>query len=402
MQPVEIRPSIYWIGVNDRHIEMFEGLWSIGDEGVSYNSYLIVDEKKVLIDLCSKMTADELFDHVRAFTDLSTLDYVVINHMEPDHSGALKALVSAAPQVTLLGSAKTKEMLASFYGITENVRVVSEGEEIDLGTHKLRFIITPFVHWPETMMTYEVSEGILFSCDGFGGYGALNGCIFDDKIVPVAWYEEQALRYFVNIVANYAKPVRNAIAKLEYLNLAAVAPSHGLIWRNSPRRIIELYSQWASYAGRPGDPGVTLLYASMYGSTARMMEVIAQGIIDAGVPVTIFHVSKAPVSDILPSLWLNRGVVMGAPTYEGSLFPDMVSLLHMAQLKHIFNKQAAGFGSYAWGGGGQREFNEMIKSLRWETLGNFEYKGTPDSGDLTEGRKFGFEFAQKLLASSST
>ncbi len=397
MQPVEIRPSIHWIGVNDRHLEMFEGLWSIGEEGVSYNSYLIVDKQSAIIDLCSKMTADELFDHVRSITDPSKLAYVVINHMEPDHSGALKALLLLAPQIKLVGTAKTKEMLDSFYAITQNVQVVADGDEIDLGVHKLRFFSTPFVHWPETMMTYETTENILFSCDGFGGYGSLNGCIFDDKIMPVKWYEEQALRYFVNIVANYSKPVKNAIAKFKDLPIKVVAPSHGLIWRNSPLRIIELYQKWADYASGPGDPAVTLLYASMYGSTVRMMEVIAQGIVDAGIPVTIYHVSKAPVSGVLPSLWLNRGVVMGAPTYEGNLFPDMVSLLNMAKTKHIFNKKAAGFGSFAWGGGGQREFNELIQSLRWESCGNFEYKGIPDSGDLNEGRKFGFEFAKKLI-----
>ena len=399
MQPVEMRPSIYWIGVNDRHIEMFEGLWSVGEEGVSYNSYLIVDKKKAVIDLCSKMTADELFDHISSITDPSSLDYVVINHMEPDHSGALKALLVTAPQIKLVGTAKTKEMLASFYGITENVQVVAEGDEIDLFAHKLQFFSTPFVHWPETMMTYETTEKILFSCDGFGGYGSLNGCIFDDKNVPVDWYEEQALRYYVTIVANYSKPVKNAITKLENLPLQIVAPSHGLIWHNNPSRIIDLYRKWANYAGSTGEPAVTLLYASMYGSTTRMMEVIAQGIMDAGVPVRIFHVSKDPVSQILPSLWVNRGVVIGAPTYEGSLFPDMVSLLQMAQTKHIFNKLAAGFGSYAWGGGGQREFNELVKTLRWESYGNFEYQGTPDSGDINEGRKFGFDFAKKVLDS---
>lgn len=397
MQPVVIRPSIYWIGVNDRHLEMFEGLWSIGDEGVSYNSYLIVDEKSAIIDLCSKMTADELFDHVRSIMEPSKLAYVVINHMEPDHSGALKALLLLAPHIKLVGTAKTKEMLESFYGITHNVQVVSEGDEIDLGTHKLKFFSTPFVHWPETMMTLETTEKILFSCDGFGGYGSLNGCIFDDPINPVAWYERQALRYFVNIVANYSKPVKNAIAKFQGIPIQVVAPSHGLIWRNSPNRILDLYRKWADYSTAPGDQAVTLLYASMYGSTVRMMEVIAQGIMDAGVPVSIYHVSKAPVSEILPSLWLNQGVMMGAPTYEGSLFPDMVSLLNMAKIKHIFNKKAAGFGSFAWGGGGQREFNELVQSLRWESYGNFEYKGIPDSGDLDEGRKFGFDFASKLI-----
>lgn len=398
MQPVEVRPSIFWVGMNDRHIELFEGLWSIRDEGVSYNSYLIRDKKNVIIDLSSKLNADELFDQIRTIIDPSSLDYVVINHMEPDHSGSLRSLIMLAPNVVILGSAKTKEMLSTFYGITENVRAVADGEELDLGEHKLKFFSTPFIHWPETMMTYEMSSKVLFSCDGFGGFGALNGTIFDDPNVPVAWYEEQAMRYFVNIVSSFSKPVRNAIAKLQTVPIEVIAPSHGLIWRKNPTRIISLYQQWASYAGVAGDPGVTLLFASMYGNTEKIMEVIAQGVVDEGLPISIFNVSETPITYILPSLWVKRGVLIGAPTYEGGLFPDMSNALDMAKQKHIFSKLAAGFGSYAWMGGGQRDLNERIQALRWDNLGNFEFTGRPDSRELDEGRKFGAEFARKILA----
>jgi anaerobic nitric oxide reductase flavorubredoxin len=398
MLPIEIRPSIYWIGVNDRHTDLFEGLWSIRDEGVSYNSYLINDQKKVIIDLCSKMTTDELFDQIRMLMDPSELDYVVINHLEPDHTGSLLALIQIAPQVKLLGSAKMKEMLSSFYGINDNVQVVADGEEISLGSHVLKFIATPFVHWPETIMTYETTQKILFSCDGFGGYGTLNGNIFDDPLVPVEWYEKQALRYFVNIVASFSKPVKSAIAKLEGYPLDVVAPSHGLIWRNNPCRIVDLYQQWASYAGQHGDSGVTLLYASMYGNSERMMETVAQGIISEGMPLSIFNVSKASISEILASLWIKSGVMIGAPTYEGKLFPDMVTVLNMAHHKHVICKYAAGFGSCAWGGGGQRDFNSRLENLQWELLGTFEFKGMPKISELEQGRKFGAEFARSIYA----
>jgi flavorubredoxin len=397
MQPVEIRPSIYWIGVNDRHTELFEGLWTIQDEGISYNSYLILDDKKVLVDISSKFTTDELIDQIKSLTDPSSLDYIVINHMEPDHTGGLKALLLIAPDVKLIGTAKTKEMLESFYGITENVRVVADGEELSIGKHNLKFVSTPFVHWPETMMTFETFERILFSCDGFGGYGTLNGTIFDDKIVDVAYFEKQALRYFVNIVSTFTKPVKNAVAKLEKIPIDIVAPSHGLVWKNNPRRIIDLYAQWAGYGGKHGDPAVTLLYASMYGNTEKLMEVIAQGIVDEDVPVKIFNVTKASMADILPSLWLNSGVVIGAPTYEGGMFPFMSFVLELAQRKHIFNKIAAGFGSYAWSGGSKREYEERIAALRWVSFGTYEFKGTADPAELTEGRKFGASFAKRLL-----
>lgn len=397
MQPIEIRPSIYWIGVNDRHTEFFEGLWSIREDGISYNSYFINDKKKVIIDLCNEMSIDELIEQIQTFTDPAELAYLVINHMEPDHSGGLKALVNLAPNIKLICTAKAKEMLQSFYEITENVQVVADGEELDLGNHKLKFFSTPFVHWPETMMTYETTEKIVFSCDGFGGYGTLNGSIFDDRALDLAHYEQQALRYYVNIVSSYSKPVKNAIAKLETVPIEVVAPSHGLVWRKSPHRIIDLYRKWADYASTSGDPAVTLLYCSMYGSTEKLMEVVAQGIADEDVPVTIFNVSHAEMGDMLPSLWTKKGVMIGAPTYEGGLFPHMSFVLDVAQRKHIFNKISATFGSYGWGGGSEREYNERIKGLRWQSFGIFTDKGMPNTADMNAGRKFGAEFARRIL-----
>jgi flavorubredoxin len=400
MQPVEIRPSIYWVGVNDRHTELFEGLWPIHEEGVSYNSYLIRDEKNAIIDLASKMSTDELVEQVETIVKVADLDYIVINHMEPDHSGALKTILMLAPRVTLLGSAKTRDMLASFYGITERVQVVKDGEEISLGSHTLRFFSTPWVHWPETIMTYETSEHILFSCDAFGGYGALAGTIFDDPIVPLAWYEEQSLRYYVNIVASFSKPVKNAIAKLKDVPISIVAPSHGLVWKNHPERILSLYGQWASYAAEPGNCGITLLYASMYGNTERMMEVVAQGVTDAAVPVSVFNVAKTHVSRILPSLWLNQGVLIGAPTYEGGIFPDMLRVLEVAHIKHISSRTAAIFGSHAWMGGCQRDFGNLTVEYKWDLTGNLEFFGAPSLDELVAGRKFGSEFAARVKAAA--
>lgn len=396
MQPVEIRPSIYWVGVNDRHTELFEGLWPIHDEGVSYNSYLIKDEKNVIIDLASKMSIDELVEQIETIVNLADLDYIVVNHMEPDHSGAIKTILMLAPKVTILGSAKTRDMLQTFYGISERVQVVKEGEEISLGKHTLHFVSTPWVHWPETIMTYETSEKILFPCDAFGGFGALAGTIYDDPIVPLAWYEEQSLRYFVNIIGSFCKPVNTAIAKLKELPISMVAPSHGLVWKNHPERIISLYSQWASYATEPGECGITLLYASMYGNTERMMDVVAQGIIDAGVPVKIFNAAKTHVSYILPALWLNQGVMVGAPTYEGGIFPDMLRVLEMAHLKHISGRTTAIFGSHAWLGGCQRDFEQLTSEYKWNFAGNFEFFGAPTLDELAQGRKFGTEFAAEV------
>ena len=404
MPPIEIKPDIYWIGVNDRTTDLFEGLWPIAQEGVSYNAYLVNDEKKAVVYLSKALKTDEFFDQIDQalrqgsgqVTDISQLDYVVVNHMEPDHSGVLRTLQRMAPQVTILGSEKTRAMLESFYGITEGVQVVQDGDTLSLGQHTLRFVYTPFVHWPETMMTYEVSERILFSCDAFGSYGTLRGGIFDDECTDPEFYKREALRYYANIVAVFSKPVLKAIAKLADVPVSIIAPSHGLLWRENPQLIVDLYKQWAEYATDPTEAGITLIYGSMYGNTEKMMNGVAQGISREGVPLTIFDVTHTHVSYILPSLWTQRGVVVGAPTYEGSLFPPMAQVLDMAATKRIRNKKVARFGSYGWGGGAQHHFERLIKPLKWELVDSFEFVGGPTEEDLRHSEEFGARFARLI------
>jgi flavorubredoxin len=396
MPPVEIRPDVYWIGVNDRTTDLFEGLWPITREGVSYNAYLIDDERKAIVDLSKALKTDDFLDQIDQVVDLSDLDYVVINHMEPDHSGVLRTLRRVAPEATLLGTQKTREMIEAFYGITEGIRVVGDGETLSLGDHTLRFVTTPFVHWPETMMTYEVEGEILFSCDAFGGYGALRGGIFDDQCTDFDFYEREALRYYVNIVALFSRPVLSAIKKLSDVPVSVIAPSHGLVWRENPGRIVELYRHWAQYAGQPGDVGVTLIYGTMYGNTEEMMNAVAQGISSEGVPVDIFDARHTHVSYILPSLWMRRGVMVGAPTYEGSLFPPVAETLRMAAAKRIRNKTATYFGSYGWSGGAQREFGELVDQLKWEMTEPFAFSGGPTRDDLRRGEMFGAKFARTI------
>lgn len=396
MPAVEIRPGIYWIGVNDRTTDLFEGLWPITQEGVSYNAYLVDSQKKVLVDLARGLKTDEFLAQIAEVVDPQRLDYIVVNHMEPDHTGILRTLHRLAPQATILATRKAQEMIEAFYQITENVRPVEDGEELPLGTHTLRFYSTPFVHWPETMMTYEITQQVLFSCDGFGGYGALQGALFDDQCADLAFYEQEALRYYVNIVAVFSRPVQKAIERLAPLPVAVIAPSHGLVWRRDPGRIVTLYRQWAGYATGGGELGVTLLYGSMYGNTEQMMNAIAQGVSRAGVPVEIFDVARVHASYILPSLWVRRGVIVGAPTYEGALFPPMAHLLDVAARKHIYNRKAAYFGSYGWGGGGQREFAQLAQTLQWEVVDNLTFRGGPTGEDLQDGEVFGARFAQAL------
>lgn len=396
MPPIEMRPNVYWIGVNDRTTDLFEGMWPITQEGISYNTYLIDDEKKAMVDLSRSHKTDEFLDQVHQIIGLSELDYVIINHMEPDHSGVLRTLRRIVPDVTILSTKKAVDMLEAFYGVTEHIQVVGDGDTLSLGERTLRFFDTPFVHWPETMMTYLEDEGILFSCDAFGGYGALRGGIFDDQCRDFGFYEKEALRYYVNIVAVFSRPVLQAIAKLEGLSISTIAPSHGLIWRENPGRIVELYQRWAQYASEPGEVGVTLVYGTMYGNTEEMMNAVAQGISSEGVPVEIFDARRTHVSYILPSLWTKRGVVVGAPTYEGSLFPPVAQVLNMAGTKRIRNKVATHFGSYGWSGGAQREFDNLMERLKWETTDPLEFRGGATDDDLRRGEAYGAEFARYI------
>lgn len=401
MSAIEIKPDVYWIGVNDRTTDLFEGLWPITQTGVTYNSYFIDDEKKAVIDLAKAFKGDEFIAQLDEKTDISKLDYIIVNHMEPDHSGLMRTFRRIAPNVTFVGSEKTREMLERFYSITDNVKVIKDGDTLSLGRKTLKFISTPFVHWPETIMTYDTDLRILFSCDAFGGYGALRGAIFDDECRDFEFYTKESLRYYVNIVANFSSRVLAAIEKLSGLPVDIIAPSHGLIWRKNPNLIVDLYKKWAEYATGPAEPGVTLIYGSMYGNTEVVMNAVAQGISQTGIPLEIFDAARIHSSTILPSLWTNRGVMIGAPTYEVSLFPPVADVLTMASHKRIKNKKAAYFGSYGWSGGALRGLKNIIEPLKWELLDTFEFVGCPSDEDIKKAKLFGQEFAEQMKTDSA-
>jgi len=396
MKPVEIRPGVFWVGVNDRVTELFEGLWPIGREGISINSYLIRDEKSALIDLSKEMLTEDYLAGLAGIFDIASLDYIVINHMEPDHSGALTRLRQLAPQAVILGMPKTVGMLKDFYDLTENVEKLTNGQELSLGAHTLRFVYTPFVHWPETMMTYLVEEKILLPCDGFGGYGALDGSIFDDTCADLAYYEAEALRYFTNIVAAFSKSVLSAISKFEGMPIEIVAPSHGLVWRKDPGRIIALYQRWSEYYNTPAEVGVTALLGTMYRNTEHALSAALEGVASQGVPVRVYDVRKTHISYILSDLWTRRGVLVAAPTYEGGLFPPMLDALMMADRKRVTHRKAAYLGSYAWGGGGQKEFESMAEKMAWDVVGSFGFVGGPSATDLDRAYEMGVQLARAV------
>jgi flavorubredoxin len=396
MPVIEIEPDVYWVGVNDRTTDLFESLWPITREGVAYNSYLIVDEKRALVDTAKAFRASEFLHQVQEVTDISQIDYLIINHMEPDHSGTLHFLQNLAPKITFVGTQKTKEELEAFYGIKENVKVVQDGETLSLGKRTLKFISTPMVHWPETMMTYETSHRILFSGDGFGGFGAHRGGIFDDECADIDGYIKETLRYFTNIVAKFSMMVLKAIDKLGDTPIQTVAPSHGLVWRSEPQRIVELYRKWAGYAAGKAENAITLVYGSMYGNTEVMVNAVAQGMARTCVPLEIFDAARTHASYIIPYFWTRVGVVVGAPTYDAGLFPPVAHLLDTAIRKGSKNKKVLRFGSYGWSGGAQREFEKLIESAKWDLVESFEFNGQPTKEDLRKGEEIGEKFARMI------
>jgi anaerobic nitric oxide reductase flavorubredoxin len=395
-ETVQITPGIHWVGVNDRTTDLFEGMWPISGEGVSYNAYLIKDEKLALIDLAKAHKGDDLLRRINSLADAAGLDYIVLNHMEPDHTGVLRQFAQLAPRAEFVCTEKARPLLDCFYGITDRIRVVRDGETLTLGTHTLKFYETPLVHWPETMMTWVTPGQILFSCDGFGGFGALDAGIFDDDYESVEYYEREAERYFGDIVAKYSRMVLRAIEKLSALPISVIAPSHGLVWRKNPGRIVELYKKWSQYAVGPAKPEITLLYGTMYGATEAMMNVVARGIVSAGVPLKVFDVAHTHISHILPALASGRGVMVGAPTYEGQLYPIMAAALAVVEVKHVTGRKAAYFGSYGWSGGGQAMFKKLVEPMQWEILDGFTFQGNPAPKDLETGEAFGIKFAQAI------
>lgn len=396
MPALPIRPGVYWVGVEDRTVDLFEGLWPVAEEGVTYNAYLIDDRVKVLVDLAAEKAPEELLRNISEVTDPAELDYIVINHMEPDHTGCLRAVLDRAPKATILASPKAVGMLASFYQVSDRVRAVKDGERLELGQHAIEFLETPFLHWPETMMTHEVTQGVLFTCDAFGGFGTLDGRLFADQLPSLDAYEREALRYYANIVSLYPKAVTKALARLEKLPLQVIAPSHGFVWREELERPLGWYRKWVQYADGPWEPGVTLLHGSMHGNTLRMVEAVARGVERAGVPLSLFDTRHAHPSHILASLYTQSGVIVASATYEAGLFPPVEDALRWAERKRILKRKAAFVGSYGWGGGGKREFAKRAEALQWEVQEALEYAGAPTPERLSEGEELGYRFAAGL------
>jgi flavorubredoxin len=388
---IPIRDNVYWVGANDRRTDLFEGIWPL-PRGVSYNSYLIADKKKCLLDTVKKSSLSVLLERLKSIPGgADGIDYLVIHHLEPDHSGAVPLLKRLFPQMTIIGNEKTAQFLKHIYGISEGVRIIRDGDELELGERKLKFFLTPMVHWPETMMSYEQKDKILFSGDAFGGFGTLDGDIFDDK-VDIDYFENEILRYFSNIVGKYTGPVQKAVEKLQGLEVSIVAATHGPVWRERPGDIIERYAKWSRHES---ERGIVIAYGSMYGSTERMMESVARGIREIGLRSVIVHdLSRSHVSYAIRDAWRYKGLILGSPTYDTGIFPPVESFVRLLEEKKLSGRIVGLFGSYGWSGGavkGLRQYVEKSKMELVEPVIESQFSATDD--ELEQCRQLGHSIA---------
>lgn len=397
MLQVNLAEDIYYLGFNDRRTHLFENIWPI-PHGVSYNSYLIVDEKVALVDTVERAFIDDYLDSIEEIIGDREVDYLIINHMEPDHSGALKAIVHRYPGVTLVGNKKTFDYVESYYLKPNHTLIVHDDSVLDLGKHKLQFQTIPMVHWPETMVTYEETNKILFSGDAFGSYGTLDGGIFDDEI-NLEFYELEVMRYFTNIVGKYCAHTQRAIKKLAPLDIKMIAATHGPIWRSDLNWILTRYNKWSSY---DLDCGVVIVYGSMYGNTKKMAETIARQLAVRGIKnIRVYDASKTHSSYIINDIFKYKGFIVGSAAYNNAMFPNVETLLttveHMAPKNHYLGI----FGNYSWNGGGVKNLKTFAENIKWDLVYDpIEEKGNMKPNTSEELIKLANAMADKLLESS--
>lgn len=361
----EIADKIYYVGVNDRQKALFENMWPL-PYGVSYNSYLIVDEKTVLVDTVDVCYSDIFLKKIEDALAGRELDYLIVNHMEPDHAGSIRLLRHRYPGVQIVGNTKTFGMLAGFHGIKEGLYEVKEGDSLNIGNRSLTFYTAPMVHWPEVMVTYDATDKLLFSADAFGTYGALDGGVIDTEM-NVEHFWEEMVRYYANIVGKYGSPVQMALRKLSGLEIQTICSTHGPVWRENISKVVGIYDRLSRYEG---EEGVVVVYGSMYGNTEQMAEAIASSLADNGVRNIVMHnVSKSPASYILKDIFKYKGLIIGSPTYSNQLFPEVDSLLTKIEMREVKNRYFGYFGSFCWAGAAVKRLCAFGEKMKWQTVG---------------------------------
>lgn len=360
----KVKDDIYMIGASDRRLALFENVYPIND-GVSYNSYFVDDEKTVVLDTVDKAVSGVFFENIAHLLNGRALDYLVVNHMEPDHCAMIGDAILRYPDVKIVGNAKTLTMIENFFGKInrDNFIVVSEGDELVTGKHTFTFVMAPMVHWPEVMVTYDKTDKILFSADAFGSFGALDGNIFADEIDYDKSKIDEARRYYTNIVGKYGTQVQTLLKKASALEIDMICPLHGHIFRKDFSFILEKYDLWSRYEAE--EKAVVIAYASIYGNTENAVSVLANMLADKGVKnIRVYDVSATDPSFVLSECFRASHLIFASSTYNGGIFPKMETLLLEIKAHLLQNRKAYILDNGSWGAVAGRKMEEILLSLK--------------------------------------
>jgi flavorubredoxin len=384
----QIAEDVYWVGVKDWNRRMFDALIPL-PQGTTYNAYLVQGkDRTALVDTVNPGFEQELADKVNQVANLATLDYLVMNHAEPDHAGSIPYVMQASSRATLVATEKGARMAQVYFGVPEGrIRTVKDGDTIDLGGKTLKFIEAPFLHWPETMFTYLVEDRVLFPCDFFGSHTASG--FYDDEVEELIPY---AQRYFGEIMMPFSKMGKRGVDKVDKLELELIAPSHGPVHRN-PERILQAYRKWT--AGETKHKAI-VVYVTMWNSTEAMVKAMVETLLSEGIEVALHNLVNADIGDVARDLVDSRAIVLGAPTVLGGMHPLAIYAAHLVKALRPPLKYGAVLSSYGWGGGAVRQAGELLEPTKMEIVGALEINGPPTADDYDEVAKLGKQLAGKI------
>ena len=389
-----IASDLVWVGANDRRLDMFEGVYSV-PAGVSYNSYLLTDEKTVLFDTVDKAVGRIFFENLEHGLGGRTLDYLIVHHMEPDHSATLSELLLRHPETTVVCNDKTAVMIAQFFGpgAAGRMQLVKEGDTLSTGAHELTFYMAPMIHWPEVMMTYDKTAHTLFTADAFGVFGALNGAIFADEVDFDRDYLKEARRYYTNIVGKYGMQVQNLFRKIADLDIRMLCPLHGFVWRRDIEYFFKKYNLWSTYT--PEEKGVMIAYASIYGNTENAAEILSSKLRERGVRTVMYDVSVTPASEIIAECFRWSHLVFASSTYNGGVFVTMDELLRDIAAHNLQKRTVAFMENGTWAPVSARQMTAIFAPLKNMTVLE---QSISIRSSLTEGQLAEIEALADVLA----
>ncbi len=363
----KITDDIHWVGGSDRRIALFENIFPL-TRGVSYNSYLVSDEKTVLVDTVDHAISREFIENILYVLDGRKLDYVIVNHMEPDHCSVIGELILRYPEICVVGNSKTFQMIGQFFpGLEYSRYEVKEGDTLSTGRHTFSFVMAPMVHWPEAMVTFDSTEGILFSADAFGTFGALDGTIFADEVDFGRDWLDEARRYYTNIVGKYGIQVQALLKKASALDIKMICPLHGPVWRENLGYILDKYDKWSRYEAE--EKGVMIVYASMYGNTENMANILACVLADKGVKnIRVYDISGTDVSALISESFKYSNIVLASPTYNGAVYPLMENYLADMKALSVQNRTVAVMDNGTWAAVAGKQMANKLAEMKNMTV----------------------------------